>query len=286
MKLGLCLSGGGTKGIAHIGAIKALQEANISFEFIAGTSSGSIVATLYALGYTPNEMYEIFKKHVKKIHYFDFKNIFQIIVNLLKTGKIHISGLNSGESIYKLVKKFSTAKGISNINQIKIPLLIPTVNIYNEDLYVFYSKKNEIKEIPSYIKYINNADIGAVVQASCSYPGIFCPCDKIRNTLLIDGGIVVNIPWRVAKRVGADKVLSIVFSNTLEKKCCNNIWEILNKSFGILCNELTRHEWDGTDYLLEIETGSKGLLDKKNLDAIYEKGYIQTKRFIEKNLIG
>lgn len=283
MKLGLCLAGGGSKGIAHIGAIKALQEDGIKFDLIAGTSSGSIIATLYALGYTPEEMYEIFIKYAKKINYFDFKNFFQIIMFFFKTGKIQILGLNSGEKIYRLMKKISKEKNIENIDEIEIPLIIPAVNIWNKELYVFYSKENKNIKIPSNIKYVNHAEISAVVQASCSYPGIFCPCDKIENSLLIDGGIVENIPWREAKRVGVDKVLSIVFSDEVPKKCCNSIFEILNKSFEILCNELIRYEWDGSDYLLKINTDTKGLLNKKNLDKIYQKGYEETKKFIVKN---
>ncbi len=250
---------------------------------MAGTSSGSIIATLYALGYTPDEMYKIFKKYVKKIYYVDLRNILQILIHFFKTGKIKITGLNSGEMIYKLVHKFSCEKNVENINQIKIPLLIPAVNIYNEELNVFYSKESKHIKVPSDIRYVSNADIGAVVQASCSYPGIFCPCDKFENALLIDGGIVENVPWREEKRVGADKVLSIVFSDATPKKCCYNIFQVLNKSFGILCHELTKHEWDGTDYLLEIQTDTKGLLDKKNLDQVYEKGYQQTKDFIKRH---
>ena len=71
MKNGLCLAGGGVKGAAHIGAIKALEEENIKFQYIGGTSSGSIVACLYACGFTSDEMYEIFKKYCKKIKYVD-----------------------------------------------------------------------------------------------------------------------------------------------------------------------------------------------------------------------
>ena len=64
-KNALCLSGGGVKAFAHIGAIKALEESNIKFNMVAGTSSGSIIALLYALGYSSEEMYEIFKKYIK-----------------------------------------------------------------------------------------------------------------------------------------------------------------------------------------------------------------------------
>ena len=65
MKLGLSLSGGGIKGIAHVGAIKALEESGIKFDYISGTSSGSIIATLYACGYKTEEIYNIFKKYAK-----------------------------------------------------------------------------------------------------------------------------------------------------------------------------------------------------------------------------
>lgn len=284
MKLGLCLSGGGTKAFAHIGALKALEEANIKFEYLAGTSSGSIVATLYAIGYTADEIYDIFKEYVNQINYIDFKNFLRVIKNFCKTGKIKIDGLNSGEKIYKLMKKFCNNKGISDISQIDKPLLIPAVNICNEDLYVFYSKKNTIKKYPSNIKYMGKADIAAVVQASCSYPGVFSPCSKIHNLLLIDGGIEENIPWREVKRVGADKVLSIVFTNTQNAKCCNSIIEILTKSFNILCHELSRYEWDGSDYLLEIKHNNSGLLNKKDSKNLYYEGYNQTKKFIREKL--
>ena len=281
MKMGLCLAGGGIKGAAHVGAIKAFKEAGLHFDYISGTSSGSIVATLYAAGYEPEEIFCIFKKYAKKIGYFDFANFVNISKKFLKTGHIKIKGLNSGKSLYNLAHKLCLKKGITNINQINRTLVIPTVNIYTEELYIFHSGP-EIKNEKN-IKYINDADIGTAVQASCSYPGVFCPCEY-KNTLLIDGGVSENLPWRETKRIGADRVISIVFVNKTPKKCCDNVIQILDKSFEILCHELSKYEWDGTDYLLEIEHNNVSLLDWKMVDYLYEQGYKQTKKKINEIL--
>ena len=92
-------AGGGIKGAAHIGALKAFEEEGIEFEYISGSSSGSIIATLYSIGYNSNDIYKIFKKYINKINYIEVKNIFKLIIGLILQGKITITGLNSGKSI-------------------------------------------------------------------------------------------------------------------------------------------------------------------------------------------
>lgn len=282
MNLGLCLSGGGIRGIAHVGAIKALEEEKVKFNYVSGTSSGSIIATLYACGFTTDEMYEIFTKYAKSIRYIDFENIKRFFKNIFTGKGIRIDGLNSGTKIKKIVNEVCMQKGISNIKQIKMPILIPAVDIYTDELCVFSNNIN--KNIKSKIRYINDIDIGTAVQASCSYPGIFSPC-QFNNKLFVDGGITENLPWKETKKAGANKVLSIVFEDKEPKKCCNNIFEIINKSFSLLCKELANYEWDGTDYLLKIETNRVGLLEKSKMQELYEEGYIQTKKMLENNIL-
>lgn len=229
-------------------------------------------------GYKTDEIYDIFTKYVRNIKYFDFINIKKFLKNIFIGNGFIIDGLNSGKEINRLVTELCLKKKIKNINQIKMPLLIPAVNIYNEDLIVFSNNIHANKSDD--IIYINDVEIGTAVQASCSYPGIFSPC-KYKDKLLIDGGIAENVPWRETKRAGADKVLSIVFVEE-NKKCCKNVLEILNKSFSILCHELSKYEWDGTDYLIKIKTSNTSLLKSKNIKELYEAGYNQTKKEIKR----
>ena len=105
MKFGLCLSGGGIKGAAHVGVIKALEESNVKIDMISGASSGSIVATLYAAGYNADEIYKFFKKYAKDIRYVDLKNIFKLIYGLILKNEIAITGLTVGKKLEEYVKK-------------------------------------------------------------------------------------------------------------------------------------------------------------------------------------
>ena len=156
MKLGLALAGGGVKGAAHIGVIKALEENGIKIDAVAGTSIGSIVATLYAMGYNTEKMLEIFKYFAKEI---------------MKTDARHFAGnLKTSKRLlgYGLLKECARAKGIRKIQDIKIPISIPTVDIVESKKYVFTNANFE----EDY--YINNAYIEKAVRASSSYPRSIC----------------------------------------------------------------------------------------------------------------
>ncbi len=276
MKLGLSLSGGGVKGAAHIGVLKALEEENIKIDSIAGTSSGSIVASLYAMGFRSDEIYTIFKKYCKKIKYIDFWNIIKLIYGLVFKRKIIIDGLNSGKEIEKLINDIAQNKNIKDISEIHFPLVIPSVNMYNGKVNCFTSYKNEKRDLSNTI-FINHINIGKAVRASCSYPVVFSPCE-FNNTSLIDGGIRENTPWRELKEIGTDKVISVVFKEKYDKDCCWNIVDVASRSIGLLSNELANYEWEGTEYLLEIHTKKIGLLDMDKIDELYDIGYETAKK--------
>lgn len=275
MNLGLCLAGGGIKGAAHIGVIKALEEQNIKFDSVAGTSSGSIVATLYACGYTADEIYELFKKYASSIKYIDLKNIFKIIFGTIFKRKLIINGLNSGEIIEKIIKEACEAKGIYNINQIKKNLLVPSIDSESGKVYIFNSCKINYENEQE--KYISDISIGKAVRASSSYPLVFSPC-KINGKELLDGGIKENIPWKELQYIGCDKIISVNFYTKNKKKCCNSIIDIAQRTLELINEELDRHELNQIDFLHTIELEDVSLLEMEKLEEICEAGYKQTKK--------
>lgn len=282
MSFGLCLAGGGVKGAAHIGAIKAIEEAGLKIDYIAGTSSGSIVASLYAVGFSTDDIYMIFKKYCKKIKYVDFLNILKLIIGLIFTGKIVIDGLNSGKQLERLINKECNRKNINNISEIDMPIIIPTVDLCNGNVICFSSKLIR-KEISDKVLFINNINIGKAVRASCSFPVVFSPCD-FKDTKLVDGGIRENVAWKELKFLGADKVLNITFEDEESDVCSKNIIEVASRSINLLCRELSNYEMEGSDRTIKIKSKKVGLLDMSKIDELYKLGYETTKKEL-KNIV-
>ena len=280
MNYGIALSGGGVKGAAHIGVLKALEEKNIKISYIAGTSSGSIVATLYSAGYTPDEIYLIFKNNCKKIKYINFPNIFKLIKETITLKTIKIDGLNNGKNINKLINKICNKKNIYNISDIKIPLIIPSVDLNTGEVICFTSKN--IRSFSDKTLITNNCNIGKAVEASCSFPGVFSPC-RYKNRLLIDGGVRENTPWQEAKLLGADKVISVVFETEINNTCCDNLFDVVVRSLELKNRELEKYEINGSDFIIPIKSKKTSLLDMSKIDEFYNLGYFSAKKFLEKN---
>ena len=281
LKNGICLAGGGVKGAAHIGAIKALEEANLSFEYTGGTSSGSIVASLYACVFTADEMYKIFKKYCRKIKYVDFIDIIKLILGLIFTGKIIIGGLNSGKQIERLINKQCEKKQIDNINEIKKKLVIPSVDLCTGDVICFSSQLYENRaKISDKTIFINDVNIGKAVRASCSYPVVFAPC-KYNGRYLVDGGIRENVPWKELNLLGAKKVINFMFEDEPNEECKHDLVNSATKSIGLLCRELSNYEMMGSDFTIKFRSKKVGLLDMNKIDELYSLGYYETKRNIK-----
>ena len=279
MEIGLALAGGGIKGAAHIGVIKAIQEENIKINYISGTSSGSIVASMFAMGYDYKEILEFFKKYCKKIKYIEFKTILKLIYGGLFKNKLIIDGLNSGEVIEKFMREIARNKGIYDINQINMPLYIPTVDIRSGKILYFGSKQNR-KILDKNEEYLNKGNISKIVRASCSYPVIFSPC-RYNSIQLIDGGIRENLPWKILKKNNVQNIIGVCFDKNINEKCCLNIIDVIHNSLDILSDELNIYEREGLDNLIKIKINNIGLLDMKEIEFLYDLGYREGKKQIK-----
>lgn len=279
MKLGLALAGGGIKGVAHIGVLKAFEENNIKVSYISGASSGSIVAALHSVGYNSNEIFEIFKKYSKKIKYVEYKKIFELLIGLFFSGEIVINGLNSGKSIEKLLRTNLKKKGITNIEEISLPIILPAIDVHTGEVFYFSNRYFNVNEGEK-VKIINKFNLPCAVRASCSFPFVFSPY-KYGDTELVDGGISENIPWKSLEYIGAEKIIGVVFENQLNKRCCKNLIEVASNSFHIMWKELASYEIkDLKDYII-IKTENIGLLDYSKIDYLYNLGYEMAEKKIE-----
>ncbi len=278
---GLCLSGGGIKASAHIGALKALEEEGIRFECVSGASSGSIIATMYALGYNSDEMWEMFQIYCKKIKYVDWINVFKIIVGLVFERKIIVNGLNRGKIVEKIMKEICMEKGIYKINEIRMPLAIPMVDLQNGTVYIASSKENRGLLLDN-TEFITDIPIETAIRASCSFPGVFSPCEY-NGLQLIDGGTRENLPWKPLKQIGADEVYGISFDTIYKNDdCCDSLIDVAERAMELQGRELSMYEKEGINKEIRIQSKKVSLLDSSKIYELYRIGYQQTKNQIKK----
>lgn len=269
MKLGLAMSGGGIKGAAHIGVIQALQEENIKVDIVGGTSIGSIVAALYAMEYTPKEMLKLFNYFSKLI----FKNSAMYTdPRGKKLLSIQAGGLYSGENIAFAIEEAGKYKNIKKLQDLKIPIVIPAVDLRDSEKYVF-TNMGKIND-----KYLNKADISIAVRASSSYPAIFAPCIYNKHKF-VDGGILDNIPVEEVKKIGADKVIAIRFKLNKTSRTIG-LRSTLNKAIDIMFSKIEGEEVKKADYVIEIDTQDVNPFDFKQSNKCYKYGYLQAKKEI------
>ncbi len=287
MKLGIALSGGGIRGIAHAGVLKALEESGLAIDIIGGTSSGSLIAALYAMGYTPYYIYVLFKRYAEEIIAIETKPIISGIKGFLFNKKIEMTGLKSGKSLEKAYNELALKKGIRTIKDIQMPLVIPAVDMYTSKEYIFTSKvPQNIEEVTIYnknysntkllqtseeSKYITDISVGKSVRASSSFPVIFSPC-QYNNHLFLDGGILNNTPVNEIKKQGANIVIAVNFDSQPVKKD-SNIMELMMKTLDIMGDKISDENIANCDYILTIPSDGTGLLDTSKLDFCYKSGY-------------
>ena len=286
MKLGIALSGGGIRGIAHAGVLQALEDNNIKPDIIGGTSCGSMIAVMYAMGYSPYHIYLLFKRYAGEIAKVSTLPVLLGIHSCIFRKRTLVKGCNNGKKIEELYDRVANRRGINNINQIKMPIIIPAVDMVSGKEVIFTNnlpnlKSQDGEETEDFNKninnkannkiYINNITIGKAIRASSSFPGFYSPCNY-NQYILMDGGALNNIPVDEVKLQGAEKVIAVKFrSDEVEEE--SNIMDVVMKSIDIMGNKISETSLEISNFILEVYTDKVGLLDVEKLDKCYEYGY-------------
>ncbi|MET0620849.1 MAG: patatin-like phospholipase family protein [Thermoanaerobaculia bacterium] len=207
-KIGLALGGGGARGIAHIGVIKALEEMNIPIDYIAGTSMGSIAGGLYACGFTPDEMEKVIKG-IKWETLFqdapdrpeqsfrqkedDFEHLIPLEfgLNFKKGGIVLPPGLIAGSKLGFVLDTTMLPCSVANFDELRVPFRAVATDIQTGEPYV-----------------MSKGSLARSIRASMAIPAIFTPVE-IDGHLLIDGGESQNLPVQTVRAMGADIVIAV-----------------------------------------------------------------------------
>lgn len=294
MALGLALSGGGAKGAAHIGVLQALIEENINIEYISGASMGSLVASLFACGYKPNEILNLLNSYFSEILTMDKKSYLKILTTMVNA-TTPISGVANGYKLERLLNTYFLNKGKRNISEFSIPIAIPTVDIYTGKLIYFLNKEineNRLMEDSDIISeniyqsideyaYEYSASISHVVKSSCSFPGIFEP-EMYKNYMLVDGGLRKNVPVSILKNMGADKIIAVCFDNIKYGLKDSSIITVAMKCVDIMGYDVNKNEIELADIVIKPKIGNTSLIDFNKCRALANEGYKETKKIMPK----
>jgi NTE family protein len=280
-KTGLVLSGGGARGAAHIGVIKALEENNIPIDYITGTSIGAIVGSLYAMGYTPDEMLELilsdefgywqtgtvgkdyvyyFKKPEETPHFMRFA--LNLKDSLLFEGLLPGSLVNPIQMNQAFMELYAqaTAKAAWNFDNLFVPFRCMGADIYGKKAITF-----------------RNGDLGDAVRVSMTFPFVFNPIWK-DGVPLFDGGIYDNFPIKVMKEdFNPDFILGSAVRGGGLKPSENPMNQI--ESLIMQKTEYTVPEEDGM--LIEMRFPNVFLLDFYKAEEVMQVGYDRTIALID-----
>lgn len=247
-KIGLVLSGGGVRGIAHIGVLKALHEFGLKPTHISGCSSGAIVGCLYAAGCTTDQMLAYFHKHA---------NIFSLTKITVKSA-----------GIFESEKYISTLDPIikdDSFDKLNIKLTVNATDI----------------EIGKSI-YFNSGDVKQKVIASAAVPGIFSPV-KIGQSVYVDGGTMNNFP--VEPLLNKDLTIFgsfISMHQTIKAKEFSTTLKLVNRASQLAFNSGSIQKLPLCDHVIAPAVlSSYGLFDTKNMDEIFMIGYQETRKYLE-----
>lgn len=252
-KVAVVLSGGGAKGVAHIGALRVIEKAGIPVDFVVGTSMGSIVGGLYAIGYDAHKLDSIVRRidwslalsdradvkdqtmeeRDKQLTYIISKPLFSKKDGLLKQS----GGLVRGENLSNLFAKLTVGYHDSlDFNNLPIPFACIATDIVSD------------KEV-----VLNSGNLSTAMRASMSIPAVFTPVRK-DSMVLVDGGMKNNFPVDVARKMGADVVIGVSVQSDVKKAYeLRSGMDIIGQLIDITCKSKFDENWADTDVPVKVD---------------------------------
>jgi NTE family protein len=248
-KLGLVLSGGGARGFAHIGVLKALEEKNIKPDVISGASAGAIVGAFYADGYTPEQIFDIFSQK-KLFKYFEFTKP--------NIGLMKITGLSS---VIKDNLKAHT------FEQLKVPLFVCTVDLNNG---------NEV--------YFSSGSIIKPLMATATIPILFQPV-KINESFFVDGGLLNNLPIEPIY-YDCEKFIGVHINPVSYLDDFNSLIKMAERCLELSISNNAYHKVDLFDLYIEPrELVGFGVFEFSKARDVFDIGYKAAKQALQKQNI-
>jgi len=245
--LGLALSGGGSKGFAHLGVLQALEERSIKPNLIAGTSAGALAGVLYADGHSPQEILSFFQKKAFK----EFATL-----------TLPQSGIFKTDRFTSFLKKHLRAR---SFEELSIPMKVTATDIENGVCNCF--DKGPL--IPAII-------------ASCSFPIVFTPVE-IDGVYYVDGGLFKNFPVSIIRKQ-CDKIIGVNVSPLTGQKYKNSLFYIAERSFHYISVSNSLIDRNLCDLLIEAPRVSKfSMFSLDHAEEIYELGYSAAITRLEEN---
>ena len=239
-KIGIAFGGGGARGFSHIGVIKALNEFGLDFDYVAGTSVGSIIGAAYASGMTWKEMYDVAKKLKTKD---------------IKTNKIFFMPSKT-DGIENLMKEIL---GDINIEELKKPFSAVAVDI------------KSTKEV-----CISHGNLAKAVAGSCCVPGIFQPVE-FGDRLLCDGGLQNNIPANIPRFFDCDYVIAVDCNSTRTYGTeSTKTLDIISCALRVLMKSNSIKGYLNADLTIACDTKRYKATELQGIDEMVEIGYRNT----------
>lgn len=238
-KVGLALGGGATLGAAHIGVLKAIDEMAIDIHCISGTSIGAYVSALYAFGISPADIEE-------EIRGLDWLDISSFSLQKLKLG--FLTNEKLGKSLDKML-------GNAKIGDAQTRLAIIATDIAN-------CKKVVLTECA----------VSQAVMASTAVPGIYAPVD-IDDQMLVDGGLVENVPVSPLKDLGANLTIGVDLGAQRSYRRPDDLIDVLVNSIDIAIDNATRLQTSDVEIMIAPQLGAYSRTDSAQIGELIDEGY-------------